>query len=91
MSPEEQQEQLLRLRDDMDALQIGTETPFWKILDRELAKREHLAFETLTAAKDGAMAMRAVGELLAIRGLRSLPSSLSESYRGIIAGSRERK
>lgn len=89
MTDEQQQENERRQRDEYDTLTAGLTTPFWQIVDRELAKRERLAFDALAAAANGDLAMRAAGELVAVRSLREMPKTLIESYRNILIRARQ--
>ena len=86
---EAQQQNIQRIRDEYEAMCVGLEQPFWKLLDRELAKREQLALDAISKATEPLVLMRTVGEWIALRTLRKLPESLRDSLRGIVERARQ--
>ena len=85
---EAQQQNIQRIRDEYNAMVVGLEQPFWKLLDRELAKREQLALDAIATGTEPVVIMRTVGEWTALRTLRRLPESLRDSLRGIVERAR---
>ena len=86
---EAQQQNIQRIRGEYDAMCVGLEQQFWKLLDRELAKREQMALEAISTATEPMVIMRTVGEWTALRTLRKLPESLRASFRGIVERARQ--